>query len=106
MHGPTASERLRRTLWTAIAEDDWAQSDLDAAVSDYVRDAQEHDVPLTEIRRSLRVHVQQVGLGLSADRYETVARHVIALAETAHRGVFHGRHTSQTVNLPESDAEG
>jgi hypothetical protein len=106
MHGPTASERLRRTLWTAIAEDDWAQSDLDAAVSDYVRDAQEHEVPLTEIRRALRVHVQQVGLGLSADRYETVARHVIALAETAHRGVFNGRHTSQTVSLPESDAEG
>jgi hypothetical protein len=105
MHGPTASERLRRTLWTAIAEDDWAQSDLDAAVSDYVRDAQEHDVPLTEIRRALRVHVQQVGLGLSADRYETVARHVIALAETAHRGVFSARHTSQTVSLPESDAE-
>jgi predicted alpha/beta hydrolase len=103
---PTPSERLRRSLWSAIAEDDWAQSDLDAAVSAYVRDAQEHDVPLADIRRSLRIHVQQVGLGLSADRYETIARHVIALAETAFQGVFRGRHTSQTVNLPESDPEG
>ena len=100
MHGPTASERLRRSLWTAIAEDDWAQADLDAAVSEYVREAQERDVPLAEICRALRVHVQQVGLGLSPERYETVARHVTALAETAHRGVFRGRHTSHTVNVP------
>ena len=100
MHGPTASERLRRSLWTAIAEDDWAQADLDAAVSGYVKEAQERDVPLVEICRSLRVHVQQVGLGLSAERYETIARHVTALAETAHRGVFRGRHTSHTVNVP------
>jgi hypothetical protein len=106
MHGPTPSERLRRALWTAIAEDDWAQSDLDGAVSDYVRDAQERDLPLDEIRRSLRVHVQQVGLGLSAERYETIARHVVALAETAHRGVFRARHTSQTISLPESEGEG
>lgn len=105
MHGPTASERLRRSLWTAIAEDDWAQSDLDAAVSGYVLEAQTRDVSLAEIRRSLRVHVQQVGLGLSADRYETIARHVIALAETAHRGVFRGRHTSQTVNMPDPEGD-
>jgi hypothetical protein len=32
MHGPTASEKLRRALWNAIAEDDWAQADLDAAI--------------------------------------------------------------------------
>ncbi|MEO6527344.1 MAG: hypothetical protein ABIP93_12010 [Gemmatimonadaceae bacterium] len=106
MHGSTPSERLRRALWTAIAEDDWAQADLDAAVSDYVRDAQERASPLDDIRRSLRVHVQQVGLGLSADRYETIARHVVALAETAHRGVFRGRHTSDTISLPEADGEG
>jgi hypothetical protein len=102
MHGPTASERLRRSLWTAIAEDDWAQAGLDAAVSEYVRDAQQRDVPLAEICRSLRVHVQQVGLGLPADRYETIARHVMALAETAHRGVFRGRHTTHTVDLPDT----
>ena len=106
MHGPTPSEQLRRALWTAIAEDDWAQSDLDSAVSSYVSDAREREVPIEEIRRSLRVHVQQVGLGLSADRYETVARHVVALAETAHRGVFRARHTSHTVSLPDSESEG
>ncbi|HEV7991014.1 MAG TPA: hypothetical protein VGP25_04270 [Gemmatimonadaceae bacterium] len=106
MQEPTPSERLRRVLRTAIADDDWAQSDLDAAVSAYVRDAQEHDIPLPDVRRSLRLHVQQVGLGLSAARYETIARHVIALAETAHRGEFRGRHTSQTLSLPESDSEG
>ena len=100
MHGPTASEKLRRSLWNAIAEDDWARADLDAAVSEYVREARERDVPLAEICRSLRVHVQQVGLGLPADRYETVARHVTALAETAHRGVFRGRHTTHTVDVP------
>lgn len=100
MHGPTASERLRRSLWTAIAEDDWAQAGLDAAVSEYVREAQQRDVPLAEICRSLRVHVQQVGLGLPADRYDTIARHVTALAETAHRGVFRGRHTTHTVDVP------
>ena len=100
MHGPTASERLRRSLWTAIAEDDWAQADLDAAVSEYVREAQTREISLAEICRSLRVHVQQVGLGLSADRYDTIARHVTALAESAHRGVFRGRHTSRTVNVP------
>lgn len=100
MHGPTASERLRRTLWTAIAEDDWAQAGLDAAVSEYVREAQQRDVPLAEICRSLRVHVQQVGLGLPAAQYETIARHVTALAETAHRGVFRGRHTNHTVDVP------
>jgi len=100
MHGPTASERLRRALWTAIAEDDWARADLDAAVSEYVREAREREVPLVEICRSLRVHVQQVGLGLPADRYETIARHVTALAETAHRGEFRGRHTSHTVDVP------
>jgi len=105
MHGPTASERLRRSLWNAIAEDDWAQADLDAAVSGYVREAQERDMPLSEICRSLRVHVQQVGLGLTADRYETIARHVTALAETAHRGVFRGRHTTQTVDLPDGGLE-
>ena len=106
MQEPTPSERVRGALRSAIADDDWAQSDLDAAVSAYVRDAQEHDVPLADIRRSLRIHVQQVGLGLSADRYETIARHVIALAETAHRGEFRGRHTSQTLSLPDSDVEG
>ena len=100
MHGPSTSERLRRSLWTAIAEDDWAQADLDAAVSEYVREAQTREIPLAEICRSLRVHVQQVGLGLSADQYETIAKHVTALAESAHRGVFRGRHTSRTVNVP------
>jgi hypothetical protein len=98
MHGPTTSERLRRSLRDAIAEDDWARADLDAAVSQYVREARERDVPLAEICRSLRVHVQQVGLGLPADRYETIARHVTALAETAHRGEFRGRHTTHTVD--------
>jgi hypothetical protein len=106
MQEPTPSENLRRALRSAIAEDDWAQSDLDAAVTTYVRDAQQHDVPLADIRRSLRLHVQQVGLGLTADRYETIARHVIALAETAHRGEFRGRHTSQTLSLPDSDSDG
>src|SRR5215207_4831667 len=105
MHGPTASERLRRSLWTAIAEDDWAQADIDAAISEYVRQSREREVPLPEICRSLRVHVQQVGLGLSADRYETIARHVTALAETAYRGVFRGRHTNQTVNMPGTGEE-
>ena len=100
MHGPTVSERLRRSLRTAIAEDDWAQADLDAAVSEYVREAQEREVPLAEICRSLRVHVQQVGLGLPQNRYDTIAKHVIALAETAHRGEFRGRHTSHTVDVP------
>ena len=98
MHGPTTSERLRRSLRDAIAEDDWARADLDAAVSEYVREARERDVPLADICRSLRVHVQQVGLGLPADRYETIARHVTALAETAHRGEFRGRHTTHTVD--------
>ena len=106
MQEPTPSEVLRRALRSAIAEDDWAQSDLDAAVSTYVRDAQEHALPLDDIRRSLRIHVQQVGLGLSGDRYETIARHVIALAETAHRGEFRGRHHSQTLSLPDSESEG
>jgi hypothetical protein len=92
-------------LWTAIAEDNWAQADLDAAVSGYVREAQEREIPLAEICRSLRVHVQQVGLGLSAERYEMIARHVTALAETAHRGVFRGRHTSHTVDVPGTDDE-
>lgn len=105
MHGQTASERLRRSLWTAIAEDDWAQADLDAAVSEYVREAQQRDVPLAEICRSLRIHVQQVGLGLSSDRYETIARHVTALAETAHRGVFRGRHTTHTVDVSDTGEE-
>jgi hypothetical protein len=100
MHGPTASERLRRSLWTAIAEDDWAQADIDTAISEYVREAQDRQVPLAEICRSLRVHVQQVGLGLSPDRYETIARHITALAETAYRGVFRGRHTNLTVKVP------
>lgn len=100
MHGPTTSERLRKALWTAIAEDDWAQADLDAAISEYVREAQDRQVPLAEICRSLRVHLQQVGLGLSADRYETIARHVTALAETAYRGEFHGRHSNLTVRVP------
>ena len=106
MHGPSPSEQLRRALWTAIAEDDWAQSDLDAAVTAYVRDAQERQLSIEDVRRSLRVHVQQVGLGLSADRYEIIARHVVALAETAHRGVFSARHTSRTVSLPTSEDEG
>jgi hypothetical protein len=106
MLGPTASERLRRALWNAIAEDDWAQADLDTAVSEYVREAREREVPLAEICRSLRVHVQQVGLGLPSDRYETIARHVTALAETAHRGVFRGRHTTHTVNVPGGGDEG
>jgi hypothetical protein len=100
MHGPTASERLRRSLWTAIAEDDWAQADIDTAIAEYVREAQDRQVPLAEICRSLRVHVQQVGLGLPADRYETIARHVTALAETAYRGEFRGRHSNLTVNVP------
>jgi len=106
MHGPSASERLRRSLWTAIAEDDWAQAGLDAAVSEYVREAQQRDVPLADICRSLRVHVQQVALGLPADRYETIARHVTALAETAHRGVFRGRHTTHTVDVPDVGEDG
>ena len=83
MHGPTPSERLRRSLWNAIAEDDWAQADLDAAVSRVRARGPRARQPLAEICRSLRVHVQQVGLGLPADRYETIARHVTALAETA-----------------------
>jgi len=103
-HGATPSERLRRSLWNAIAEDSWAQADLDAAVSEYVREARERESPLDEICRSLRVHVQQVGLGLSADRYETIARHVEALAETAYRGVFRGRHSSRTIDVS-SDGE-
>jgi hypothetical protein len=106
MHGPSASERLRRSLWTAIAEDDWAQADLDAAVSEYVREAKERDIPLAEICRSLRVHVQQVALGLPQDRYDTIARHVTALAETAHRGEFRGRHSSRTVDVPGTGDEG
>jgi hypothetical protein len=106
MHGPSPSEQLRRALWTAIAEDDWAQSGLDAAVTAYVREAQERELTIEDVRRSLRVHVQQVGLGLSADRYEIIARHVVALAETAHRGVFSARHTSRTVSLPISEEEG
>jgi hypothetical protein len=105
MHGPTPSERLRRSLWNAIAEDSWAQADLDAAVSGYVAEARERGATLVEICRSLRVHVQQVGLGLTADRYETVARHVEALAETAYRGVFRGRHSSRTVDVPSSGEE-
>lgn len=99
MHEPTPSERLRRAILTAIAEDDWAQADLDSAVSEYVLDAQRREVPLAEICRSIRVHLQQVGLTLGADRYELVARHLTALAETAHRGEFRGRHTMSTVNL-------
>jgi hypothetical protein len=106
MHGPTRSERLRRALWTAIAEDAWADTDLDAAVCEYVRDAREHEQPLAEICRSLRVHVQQVGLGLSASRYETVARHVTALAETAYRGEFRGHHSQHTVQVPGSVDDG
>jgi len=106
MQEPTPSELLRRALRSAIADDDWATSDLDTAVSTYVRDAQQHDVPLPDIRRSLRIHVQQVGLGLTAERYETIARHVIALAETAHRGEFRGRHVTRTLSLPDSDSEG
>ena len=106
MQGPTASERLRRSLWTAIAEDDWAQADLDAAVSEYVREAQERNVSLAEICRSLRVHLQQVGLGLPQDRYETIAKHVTALAETAHRGEFRGRHSSRTVDVSGTGDEG
>ena len=99
MHGPTPSEKLRRSLWNAIAEDSWAQAELDASVSEYVGEARERDATLAEICRSLRVHVQQVGLGLPADRYETIARHVEALAETAYRGVFRGRHSSRTVDM-------
>jgi|SRR5687768_5114244 len=106
MHGPTVSERLRRALRTAIAEDDWAQADLDAAVSEYVREAQERAVPLAEICRSLRVHVQQVGLGLPQERYDTIAKHVTALAETAHRGEFRGRHISHTVDVPGAGDDG
>ena len=105
MHGPTASEKLRRSLWNAIAEDDWASADLDAAVTEYVQEAREREVPLAEICRSLRVHVQQVGLGLPADRYETIAKHVTALAETAHRGVFRGRHSTHTVDVPSGGEE-
>jgi hypothetical protein len=106
MHGPTPSERLRRSLWNAIEEDSWAQADLDAAVSAYVREGREREFTLAEICRSLRVHVQQVGLGLSADRYETIARHVEALAETAYRGVFRGRHSSRTVDASSDGDEG
>ena len=105
MHGPSASEKLRRSLWNAIAEDDWAQAGLDAAVSEYVREAREREIPLPEICRSLRVHVQQVGLGLPADRYETIARHVTALAETAYRGEFRGRHSTHTVDVPSGGDE-
>ncbi len=105
MHGPTSSERLRRSLWNAIAEDAWAQADLDAAVSEYVREAREREATLADICRSLRVHVQQVGLGLSADRYETIARHVEALAETAYRGVFRGRHSTRTVDMSSDDED-
>jgi hypothetical protein len=43
---------------------------------------------------------------LPSDRYETIARHVTALAETAHRGVFRGRHTTHTVNVPGGGDEG
>ena len=106
MHGPTPSERLRRSLWNAIEEDSWAQADLDAAVSAYVREGRERELTLAEICRSLRVHVQQVGLGLSAERYETIARHVEALAETAYRGVFRGRHSSRTVDASSDGDEG
>lgn len=105
MHIPTPSERLRRAIHTAIAEDDWAQADLDAAVSSYVQDAQQREIALPEIRRSIRVHVQQVGLELTADRYEIVSRHLIALAETAHRGEFRGRHTTHTLDLRDGSAE-
>jgi hypothetical protein len=105
MHGPTPSERLRRSLWNAIAEDSWAQADLDTSVSEYVGEARERGVPLAEICRSLRVHVQQVGLGLPAGRYETIARHVEALAETAYRGVFRGRHSTHTVDVPSGGDE-
>ena len=106
MHGPTPSERLRRSLWNAIAEDSWAQAELDACVSEYVREARERDQTLAAICRSLRVHVQQVGLGLSADHYETVARHVEALAETAYRGVCRGRHSTRTVDVSSDGEEG
>jgi hypothetical protein len=106
MHGPTPSERLRRALWNAIAEDSWAQAELDTAVGDYVREGRERDLTLADICRSLRVHVQQVGLGLSAERYETVARHVEALAETAYRGVFRGRHSTRTVDVSSDGEEG
>jgi hypothetical protein len=106
MHGPTPSERLRRSLWNAIAEDSWAQAELDAAVGEYVREGRERDLTLADICRSLRVHVQQVGLGLSAERYETVARHVEALAETAYRGVFRGRHSTRTVDASSDGEEG
>lgn len=100
MHGPTLSEKLRRSLWTAIAEDAWAESDLDAAVCEYVQDARERQLPLPDIVRSLRVHLQQVGLGLTAARYDTISRHVAALAETAYRGEFRGRHSTHTVQVP------
>ena len=106
MQEPTSSEQLRRALWSAIKEDDWARSDLDASVSAYVRDARERGVSLEEISRTLRLHVQQVGLGLSAERYELVSRHVVALAETAHRGVFSARHTSHAVMLTDLGGEG
>ena len=106
MHGPTPSERLRRSLWNAIAEDSWAQAELDAAVGAYVREGRERDLTLADICRSLRVHVQQVGIGLSAERYETVARHVEALAETAYRGVFRGRHSTRTVDASSDGEEG
>jgi hypothetical protein len=96
---------LRKSLWTAIAEDDWAQADIDSAILEYVREAQGRQVPLAEICRSLRVHLQQVGLGLSADRYETIARHVTALAEMAHRGELHGMHSNRTVSLPGAGEE-
>ena len=105
MQGSTVSERLRQSLRSAIAEDDWARADLDTAGAEYVREAQVRDVPLADICRSLRVHVQQVGLGLPADRYETIARHVTALAETAHRGEFRGRHTSHTVDVPDAGVD-
>ncbi len=52
MHGPTPSERLRRSLWNAIEEDSWAQADLDSSVSEYVREARERDQSLAEICRS------------------------------------------------------
>lgn len=103
MHGPTLSEKLRRSLWTAIAEDAWAETDLDAAVCEYVQDARERQLPLADIVRSLRVHLQQVGLGLTAARYDTIARHVAALAETAYRGEFRGRHSTHTVQVPGTD---
>src|SRR6478672_11124746 len=98
-HAWTDAERKTQTV--AVERD--RGRFLGAGRSGRVR---ERELTLAAICRSLRVHVQQVGLGLSAERYETVARHVEALAESAYRGVFRGRHSSRTVDVSSDGEEG